>query len=145
MALTKEELLSPRNVAIAPYPCSPYDVGDLIEYSTSGKTFKATIVCKGQDDEMTIFIPVKCLASMNAIFKKLNWWDERSIWDMPEYLFDEAAHEYVKLEQFNPDGFISSDVKTYSPTRKTTHWNTLFDCLPATEEEYNTYLSSKNR
>lgn len=63
--MTIENLLKPRYKVIADYPNSIYSIGEIIE-------------CDAEED---------CtLHKWPAIFKKLEWWEDRKPENMPEYV-----------------------------------------------------------
>lgn len=116
-----EKLLTPRWKVIADFPFSPFKINDIVfdgvfgqlRISTSGY-FK--------------------IADYPAIFKKLEWWEEREEKDLPKYVKSEnnvvKVVEYIEL--FNEFIYVRFKFKGVNEIfGKSIH------CLmPATKEEY---------
>lgn len=75
--MTTEELLIPRFKVIADYPNSLFTIGDILKYNNVLGDFIY------YDEEGIVRITPKYYP---AIFKLLNWWEERSIEELPEYV-----------------------------------------------------------
>lgn len=132
--LSKEQLLIPRYKVIAYYPNSKFPIGTILtldKYS-SGKWWH-----EYTDDE-----PIHLEDGDNrfpAIFKPLEWWERRSIEDLPEYLMRNTADKkVVKAELHNCDathglGFLDTDGRTKSYCNYT----------PATLEDYQLFITTK--
>lgn len=75
--LSKEELLIPRFKVIADYPQSPFTIGDIIKHNAVLDDFIY------YDEEGIVRITPKYYP---AIFKKLEWWEDRSFEELPEYV-----------------------------------------------------------
>jgi len=121
--MTKEELLKPRWKVIADYPGALFEIGYVIAAYENGVAY----IVEGDSYSMNDF---------PALFKKLEWWEERKMEDMPEYIKYVTGTFYkhlYKLENgrmyFNQElhdhwiGWLPID-KTFS----------LYE--PATKEEY---------
>jgi len=70
--MNKDELMKPRYKVIALYPDSPNKIGDIIHVYGQGYIY-----------------PDKVEANFDRyphLFKKLQWWEEREISELPEYL-----------------------------------------------------------
>jgi hypothetical protein len=140
--MTTEELLAPRYKVIADYPDCNFDVGAIFR------------------DEDFYIGPKQvrhCFSDYPHLFKLLEWYEERDIKDMPEYVkFNDERnsilsygkdeepeiHKVIRhwatsldtnLRYSNSDNFISE-------------WNNVNyhygQFLPATEQEYLTYQST---
>jgi len=72
--MTTEELLKPRYKVIADYPKSLYHVGDILN---AGWRSEDLIYCDHDGPRWRDY---------PHLFKKLEWWEDRKIEDMPEYL-----------------------------------------------------------
>ncbi len=89
--MTTEDLLKQRYKVIADYPLSPYNVGDLVEFSNIGTSFHCTTIedyepfseefVKTENYEST-----KKLEKWPHLFKKLEWYEDRKPEDLPEYV-----------------------------------------------------------
>lgn len=117
--MTKEELLRPRWKVIAEFPDSSFILNEIIESDTftTMKDYKYKMEC------------------FPALFKKLEWWEERDEKDMPEYLKYKGTdylrygspqvNEIVKVESFCEDSVNS---------KYGCDWIIFYE--PATEEEF---------
>jgi hypothetical protein len=146
-----DELLKPRYKVIADYPQPPftndlYNVGNehifiegdlLIQSTVNGAlTFRRY----GRLGHMSVGVP--CCAhpeKFPKIFKKLQWWEDRKLHEMPRY---------VKCIATPDQKIIPGDVFKLAwiePGWGTDHVHTIFlytNCyIPATESEYNTYTN----
>lgn len=129
---TVEELLKPRILVTNDYPNSPYKKDEILEFFQQGQPLSE----KGW---LNLFIPYPHL------FKPLEWWMNREESDMPEYvklrtekkLFAEVNMHYKEHNRWNsrPD---------YNKFCCITNLGTLdYDnLLPATADDYNTYLET---
>lgn len=134
--MTIEQLMQPRWKVLADYPQSVYTVGEILFYkdvtSSIGAFFR----------------------EYPHLFKKLEWWEERKVEDMPMYL----KHEWVVDSLNKPVASIVVKVQShfkcynkvqecYSPSNFTTtlgfRERSYFDYLPSTEQEYLNYQSNK--
>lgn len=130
--MTPQELLIPRYKVVAGYPNSLYQVGYIINESDNleGATFfKVTV------------------HQYPHLFKKLEWWEERSVEDMPEYI--EQRGQIFKVAEWHTD--LASVVTVLIDYKIHTGW--IPDCTetplygeiqPVTEEEYNNFKSKKS-
>jgi hypothetical protein len=87
--MTKEELLQPRYKVIADYPFNPYNIGDLVEMTAT--RVKLTVTSEWSDFNNSMvsvenYVPFSRLNEFPALFKKLEWWEDRKVEDMPGYL-----------------------------------------------------------
>lgn len=117
--MTPEQLLKPRYKVIGDYPNSPYKIGHVI-LSTH---------CSPLDHYGDY------LEKHPHLFKKLEWWEERNVEDMPIYLkgeYDECF-TYHKIEKWNSKLFAYTDFDSFQGLDIT------FDDVkytPITEQEY---------
>jgi hypothetical protein len=127
--MSTEDLLKPRYKCIVDYPCAIHKVGDIIKTYESAMSYAVKI-----DVDIDYISEKICLSDYPAIFKKLEWHEERDIKDMPEYAKDLEndliGKVYRVLERGLCIGFKDNLV----------HYK---NCLPATEQEYLTYQQSK--
>ena len=139
-----EELLMPRIEVIADYPSSPYYVGEIKD--------------RLGDNVAAHF------AKYPHLFRKLNWWEERKVEDMPEYVKVIAngcsfnAGTILKANNWGvyPDeGNNFGNEGDYYCLLITTEESSTHDkgeevkmnmrnVLPATEQEYNDYINSNS-
>ena len=116
--MTVEELLMPRYKVIADYPSSPYYVGEIKD--------------RLGDNVAAHF------AKYPHLFRKLNWWEERKVEDMPDYVkWDVGIYptwkKIMKVDKWNSNGSFDHENVTIS----------VINCFPATEQQYNDYIKSK--
>jgi len=105
--MTVEELLMPRYKVIADYPSSPYYVGEIKD--------------RLGDNVAAHF------AKYPHLFRKLNWWEERKVEDMPEYVkYHNGSISLLTKDMIDAGGIV------------------LEDYLPTTEQQYNDYINSKS-
>lgn len=75
-----EQLLLPRFKVIAEYPKSPYAIGDII-YTHNSK------YCSTVDSRLCVYVGnIRVFERCDKVFQPLQWWEERQIEDMPEYV-----------------------------------------------------------
>ena len=137
--MTVEELLMPRYKVIADYPHNPYKVGDLLEEFTN-TAFKLTVTYNGNsmDETQANTYPASAIEKMPHLFRKLNWWEERKVEDMPDYVkWDVGIYptwkKIMKVDKWNSNGSFDHENVTIS----------VINCFPATEQQYNDYINSK--
>lgn len=125
--MTPEELLTPRFKVIANYPNSPFKIGDiLIQKINKPNTF--LVEGRTYNDRYPDNYP--------AIFREMNWWEERDINDMPEYVKKAYKDTFYKIEKWHSHNTMCRIVdKPYS--------GYVQSFIPATEEEYNAQNKSK--
>ena len=121
--MTNEELLKPRYIVIADYPG---------KYVKVGRIFKSDI------GEYYDRFP--------AIFRKLEWWEDRKPEDMPKYVKlviagkTQYVHRALDWGRMNCNGHPLYD---YYNRVGTLMSSCVADLLPATEAEYLEYINSK--
>lgn len=113
------ELLAPRYKVIADYPGSPFKINEVIP--------PELILGNGLDR-----FPV--------IFKKLEWWQERDVSQMPRYLKDKDGK--IGMFEQTYDGNLRGSVMVTFENGDATVRN-INDFAPATETEYLNYIKSK--
>jgi hypothetical protein len=114
--MNTEDILKPRYKVIADYPRSPYVIGNIIS---------------DDDKEYTC----EYMSRFPAIFKPLEWWEDREESDMPKYVKSPNGNAVYRL-----DGEIEGMRGIYfmiSPKTNYIHEYPINGTLPATEEEYN--------
>lgn len=125
-------LQQPRLLVTAPYPFSPYRVGEVVTPSVG---IIKLVDFNGEPD----FVQIRhALATFPNLFRLCEWWEFRKESEMPEYV--RIVVEHQKL----PSGCVrevSSWVKSKLGLRGDSFPCYLIPewCLPATETEYNNY------
>lgn len=138
--LTIEELLKVRYKQIADYPEALFHEGDIIKVSELVANHRYL------KDSVKHIYDEKFLDQYPHLFKKLQWWQERKIEDLPEYIMIE--NEGSKLVSYLPEkpvwkvnwkAAFFDDVKPVSDEYTDLYicwyfWKSQFK--PATAEEY---------
>jgi hypothetical protein len=133
--MTTKELLRDRYEVIADYPGSQFRIGDILIQETKGGYFEG-----GKDGyDMPIQIMENDVYACKNIFRKLSWWEKREESEMPEYikLPNKDGGKVYRVDKW----VIDSDDE-FGPY----HLPLDEYCrgyLPATLEEYNNYINSK--
>lgn len=139
--LSVDELLKPRYKVIADYPNSSNKVGDIIELPCEDWKYADEVLCL--EDYFDAY---------ENVFKRLAWYEERDIKDMPEYIKCEGAVRRLKglsknlelIELFDNPGEVEYEEHIYeSKDGKGYELYFLNDCEPSTEAEYKSYRSPK--
>ena len=139
-----QELLKPRYKVIADYPYCPYEIGELVEFSTSGTSFLCTRTKEYDDFREDIvdnnnYFAIKALDKYPHLFRRLEWWEDRDVKDMPEYLKSNINDKnwygnvvFEKVDMFYGDNneYVAL-VDRDEMMQYCTSWY-----LPATETEY---------
>lgn len=132
--MSVEELLKPRYKVIAEWPESTFEIGQIITKSDLVEDWLQT-------DNFLHGFKLSAVEKYPHLFKKLEWWEERKLEDMPKYVrWDykpgcDGAH--MKNLIAKVDGWVQASYGVISQGQTTSShfW------LPATEQEYNDYLT----
>lgn len=132
--MTNEELLKPRFKVTADYPDSDYIVGQILSfnkfsYSQGEKNFYAYGEKRLYEN---YFIPYPYL------FKKLSWWEEREIKDMPEYVcFTESPNKEIwEVKEWKISKAFGMEFWTEDEGRRFRNICSECSIIPATQSEY---------
>lgn len=125
--MTRENLLKQRWKVIATFPDSDFEVGSIQDRDW----------CKYVNGEDTVDGVLWSISDFPHLFRELEWWEERDIDDLPNfvkyqnliYKVKEKNLVSVRSEKHPLDG-VGLDVA----------WS---NCLPATEEEYLSSIISR--
>ncbi len=116
--MTVENLMMPRYKVIADYPGmdDSYEIGEVLKPAYTG-----------------------IVDAYPHLFRKLNWWEERKVEDMPDYVkWDVGIYptwkKIMKVDKWNSNGSFDHENVTIS----------VINCFPATEQQYNDYINSKS-
>ena len=130
---TVEELLRPRYKCIAPYPCSDFTVGAVIEleekvhpYDGSGELVWQTKWI-GESRYYEYYF-----SQYPNIFQPLPWWSDREVSDMPEYV----KHVNGSVHKVITHGDNGARLEG-------SYWAVYKNLTPATLADYNEYLQQK--
>lgn len=111
------ELLKPRYKCIADYPGSHLKIGQVVDEDYAKRDYDA----KNEFEKYP------------AIFKKLEWYEERKESDMPEYLRSRAGNFIVKVNRYIDKGVTVAINNEFFNRVDITLLNLY---LPAIESEY---------
>lgn len=136
-----QELMKPRYKAIDGYPCSPYSIGDMVEFSTSGTSFLCTRTQQYDDFREDIvdvdnYFTIDALDKYPNLFRRLEWWEYRDVKDMPEYvkqIMGTNKSEVYKIAYPSQNGRICHEEREIEHGYFLRHAG-FFE--PATETEY---------
>jgi hypothetical protein len=146
--LSKEEILKPRYKVIADYPSQAFEMGNII-IGTSAYLVKGEGFCNSG-----------YMQEYPHLFKKLEWWEERKIEDLPEYVkvvnsgcsicgvFKPIAYGNYPDEGYNYGNenepyaliLVLDNTGTHDEEEISMH---LDNCVPSTREEYEQYQQPK--
>ena len=133
--MTAEKLLQERYIVIAPVPNEPQiPVGFVIDDIQSDRI---TVISKGFVARFEKSELDRCPAN----FRKLTWWEKRDIADLPEYVKNETKSINVKWE-IGHTGLLISNLLWSDSWHNVAEYPTL---LPATKEEYDQFMATKNQ
>jgi|ERR1044072_619177 hypothetical protein len=127
------DLLKPRYKVIADYPGNAYKLGDIITFVEDGCSELIANYSAVNGDRTRLMVAKKEFDKYPHLFKKLEWWEDRSDEDMPEY---------YKHKDF---GWVAESVGIYDTTicfrgrNDVIEWH-VQNLLPATEAEYLEYI-----
>lgn len=147
--MSNEELLRDRYKVIAPYPHSPYKVGDLVEISSNGTSFHCTTT-KGYDSfredivDSENYFSISQIENYQHLFKRLKWGEDRDEKDMPEYLRNIKDGDIVRVKKHftNNFGIVNNCFIIFNP--KDEFYSEVYrEYEPSTKEEYEQQLKNK--
>jgi hypothetical protein len=131
--MTPEELLIERYKVIAPYPHSPYKVGDIIKPNNGRFVLTQT----SHRDEWGETVRTEHLHNIEVakeykeLFQRLEWWEDRKPEEMPEYVKHKTG-KVLKVKEH-----LISGCKLDGG-----YWAVYSNLLPATAAEYEAYLQT---
>ena len=136
-----EELLIERYKVIAPYPHSPYKVGDIIK-PNNGR-FVLTQTSYRDEFGETVYSEhlhkIETAKDYPHLFQPLPWWAERKVEEMPRFVkWTNPADGEIKI--FEVSNWVSNSLGVLSADVKDAY---LFirDVAPATEADYTAYIT----
>jgi hypothetical protein len=142
-----KDLLTPRCEVIAGYFYSPYKVGDIIEPNENGAVHLTTTVqydsFDGQNHDVVNYMPFETVTKYPHLFRAIAWHEKRDIKDMPEYVKfrNELVCKVVDWDKGVPT--IDRVVSVLGYETDVLYPIILRLFLPATEEEYETFINNK--
>lgn len=130
--MSNEELMRPRYKVIAGYPSNQNKVGDIITIQRSTRD-QVELVCGWYD-------------KFPHLFKKLEWWEEREIEEMPEYVkvvIDDKPGFVHKVEGWVGNNAYGVPMYGFKNRVGYVSPRSVTDLLPATAAEYEQYINQK--
>lgn len=135
-----EALLRPRVIVENLWPNCDYGVGDILikesgyySWLSAGSYFDKL---KPADVEPYPYL-----------MRPLNWWEKRSVEEMPEYVKVKETGEVCRVTRYyinhNFACFYTGELEKRGKLKGTETPYNLKACIPATESEYNNYINSK--
>ena len=126
--MTVEELLIPRYKVTADYPGmdDSYEIGEVLKPAYTG-----------------------IVDAYPHLFRKLNWWEERNVEDMPEYVKIINGGQVGKILDVikSPTSgtiMIKTDIISQPDNRPIVNHCPIYWFEIATEQQYNDYINSKS-
>ncbi len=141
--MSNEELMELRIEVMGGYPGSPFSVGQILYYQNN--EFVNNRYHKGNPNKEPCFksIAIAKAREYPNLFKELAWWEKREIGDI-QYVKHGTEIRKVKelrLEKSIPEVACALDIPFGNYDRE---WFAVYDCLPATQSEYEQYLKTKS-
>lgn len=138
--MTPEELLRPRVIIENKWPNCPYAVGDIL--IQDGDYYWVV-------DDISWYskIPKQDVELYPYLMRPLEWWEERKVEDMPEYIKEASSiykiGEFIKVAEWE----MESDEQDIACFRdeKDNHFTWVRAFIPATEAEYLQYVKTLNQ
>lgn len=132
---TVEELKMPRYKVIADYPNNRFSVNEIINLEKYSGGYRY----RWAEDWGMDNIDESELKEYPHLFKKLEWWEEREISDLPEYVINTSSlpktimqvNWAVEVDDYGKEGLFAINGGRLYPK----------GLLPATLSEYTTYIS----
>lgn len=141
--MTTEELLKPRYKVISDYPHPHFDVGDILTECDHRNVWGIDRMRNGD------VIGVKNVEAYPHIFKPIQWWEERELPQLPEYVRRITTPLFKSSPQFGEVLKVArwvrmNDGSFYAfPDKYETEW-LASNFEPSTKEEYEQYLKTKS-
>ena len=129
-----DELLKPRYKVVAGYPYSPFEVGDFIQI----QNFDGHMMYKWIDDSGYEYeLYESFFKDYPHLFQRLEWWQERKITELPEYIewYDPSDKIELLPTIFKVENWYSNPNTSQIAGVYVESGNRLFiqDCKPTTK------------
>jgi hypothetical protein len=111
--MTAQELLKPRFEVIADYPFNPYEIGNLVENIAN-----TSIALYARINDTDHLSSIDFFDKYPHLFRKLKWWERRSVEDMPKRLICKAIQddtEIMEIQEWDMDimvGWLNKKERT---------------------------------
>ena len=130
--MTPEELLIPRYKVIADYPDSPFGIGEVLELTLQHKVgthLYPAYHITDDDGNIKNIVGEVWMEDYPAIFRRMNWIEEREIKDLPEFVKTTDTHEIRRAEWDSNYCWMANQGEYF---------------LPATLSDYEAYQKKKH-
>jgi hypothetical protein len=118
LPLTKDQLLAPRYRLLIDYPGNEHPIGHV--FTIEGDETLVEIWCKERE-------------KYKEIFERLEWWEDRTDEEFPEYIKDKETNEVYKVSTRLPN----EPYRIYATNmRHRLNWYIIRDFIPSTKEEF---------
>lgn len=141
-----EELKKPRFEVIADYPKSEFKIGDIIEMTEKTDYFSEP----GEKEDWAArldggFYGIQSFAPYPHLFKPLQWWEKRSVEEMPEYVKEEkyGVFKVIRWEGLNSESLGPWCIMENDFDNDFRFHFYQYDLIPATSAEYTAYINIK--
>ncbi len=138
------DLMKPRYKVIADYPKSPYEIGEILYWHNTGKAwdninegFYSLYQEWRPVSTIKVFLP-GLIESFPHLFRKLEWWEERTKEEMPEYIYKKVNFGNGKVFYKTSEVLLLDDA--YMKWKFGGGYSRI-DFFPATLSDYNNYLT----
>ena len=132
-ALLPDALMAPRYKVIDDYPRSNFSVGEIYQLEFKYGTWRHEFYThEGKDYESESFF-----TEYPHLFKKLEWWKERKVEEMPKYV-KSILNQVHKVERHFSSSWAA--FTEYGCTCADNLFRSYSDLQPTTEQEYNAYI-----
>lgn len=134
--MTPEELLTPRFKCIGRYPHSQFIIGEI---------YTDRMCCEILNpDNIEGCMYVFSGSKYPAIFKPLEWWQERTIEQLKTVKFVKVIEYegYWRVGDIVEAEFSYKDGKPYGYNLRKTQFHPIYKVVPSTKEEYETQRSN---
>lgn len=128
--LTAEKLLKPRYKLIALYPQCQWELGEILIVESDGELYSPI----GGYVQSKYIVKEKEALKYNSIFKLLDWWMDRKIEELPEYV------KYPSGRIIKPKWEWSAQERCYLAYNGFSN----FELMPSSEKEYSDFKINTN-
>lgn len=131
--MNKEQLLKPRWKVIADFPDSDYKVGSIEDRDW----------CKYVNSEDETDGIVWKISDFPHLFKELNWWEERKIEDLPNYIKIVDENVIAKVEEHSIGIGFTYKVTDYFTSEHSRRKVYSTNTIPSCEEDFLSALANR--
>jgi hypothetical protein len=137
MPLSVEELLRPRIKCMIRYPDSPFPVGAILEQDFEEQNIYH------YHDSLKRHWTLEDPQLYPEVFKEMEWWEDRKVDEMPEYVIEEGGH--VFKTKWKEGAITENGQQPMRVEADDTDWlvipNVMCFFQPATSTDYQAYIN----